>query len=756
MRTDKTLFRWPWRQGSPNRSDRGGKPVFETKPIAAFSPKQLARNFLSAFFQSVFIRVHPCFDAKKNKILPGSIALAALLCLSSPVGAQTPVLRHVLVLYDSDSGQSAMENVIFQGGQMVLNHLGMLTDYWDVNRRPLPDDKAMAPYRGVMSTFVSAVGQDPEGYLQWLLHQGRQGRKILIMGNPGLAEAYPASPQAQRLRQDLFAHLGLSYRGDFTGSAALISLVHQDRQNVGFERAYPVFLPSYAGIAPASTALKVHLQAQRSDRPDSVGVFVATGSAGGYAREGYVFWEDPVTFKRQWYIDPFAFFEQALGLDGLPRLDPTTLNGMRVAFSHIDADGFGGLSRIDGKTRCAAMIRDEVLKKYDYPVTVSVITGEIDPAARGSAEMVELARSIFALPNVEPASHSYTHPFYWDPDDSYAQAVYESGQYGIDIPGYRFDPKAEIDDSMAYISRHLSPPDKPCKVFLWTGNCRPLAEHIARCDDLGASNMNGGDTVYDDMNASYMAVAPYYRKVGEHYQIHTGQANENILTNLWQGPFFGFRQIIATMANTERPRRVAPIDIYYHFYSGEYKSSLRAVQDVYEWALGQDLAKVFTSDYIGMVNDFIRATVFEDGTGRFVVRNYGRCLTIRLDNLSLKPDLAQCRNVIGYVADPQGLYISLAPGQNEAVIRMGDRPGPVPPHVQRAAGWVEGFFRQQRRLDFSFKGFGKGPIELAGLPPAASVKVFHPHGKVDDVRTDAEGKLIISPAQNGAYRIQWP
>jgi len=389
-------------------------------------------------------------------------------------------------------------------------------------------------------------------------------------------------------------------------------------------------------------------------------------------------------------------------------------------------------------------------------VTVSVITGEIDPAAKGSAEMVELARSIFALPNVEPASHSFTHPFYWDPDDTHARAIYESDQYGVDIPGYRFDPKAEIDDSMAYVTRKLAPAGKPCKVFLWSGNCRPLEAHIARCDNLGAFNMNGGDTVYDDMNASTMSVAPYYRKVGGRYQIHTGQANENILTNLWKGPFFGFRQIITTMENTGRPRRLAPIDIYYHFYSGEHKSSLRAVQDVYEWALNQETAKVFASDYIGMVQDFIGAALFREGPERFVVKNYGRCLTLRLDEQSLIPDLARCRNVLGYVADPQGLYISLAHGQSEAQIVLAPGPPARFAHVRRAGGWVGGFSRQQGGLTFTYRGFGQGLIELAGLPPDTSVNVGREGGQTRNLRTDAEGRLAIAPAASGAWKIQWP
>jgi hypothetical protein len=46
--------------------------------------------------------------------------------------------------------------------------------------------------------------------------------------------------------------------------------------------------------------------------------------------------------------------------------------------------------------------------------------------------------------------------------------------------------------------------------------------------------------------------------------------NENVYTNLWISPFWGYINVIQTFELIENPRRLKSISIYYHFYtSGE-------------------------------------------------------------------------------------------------------------------------------------------------------------------------------------------
>lgn len=668
--------------------------------------------------------------------------------------ANNPILRKVLILYNSETGQSPTGNIVFESCQTILNYYGILTDYKDVARRPLPDPQAMSIYRGIITTFNSGEMKDAKKYLIWLNRQFDTGIRVVVLKQLGCTAKRTEDPALKELIDRTFDRLGLRFGAQFTGNQSSISYVYKGKKEVGFERKYPLIPMAYEKYVPVGKGVKTYLSIKRKDKKDSTSSVIVTSPTGGFAWGSFILWQDPRTKRRNWYLNPFLFFEEALDLKGIPRPDPTTLNGLRVAFSHIDADGFGGLSRIDKKSLCAEVIRDEILKKYDFPVTVSVITGEIDPALLGNDRLVRLAKEIFRLPNVEPASHSYSHPFYWDSE--YEHRDWYDHQYGIKIPGYTHDSEKEIDHSVQYITEELAPRGKPCKVMLWTGNCEPTESDIARCDALGVLNMNGGDTVFDEYNDSYTFIAPHYGQVGSRFQVFTGQANENILTNLWKGPFYGYRKIIITMERTGSPRRLKPIDIYYHFYSAEYHASLKALQEVYQWVLKQDIAPVFTSDYIRMVLGFIKTRMQMIRPGKYVIEDYGHCLTIRFDSEKGLPDLGQCENVLGYAREPQGLYVSLVPGKKRAVIALSDTlPASKFPYVQRVSGWVNGFSRQGGQLKLGYKGYGVGMLQIAGLEPKKSFRVSGSAAgnKPRLIMSDAKGSILIKSIRTGSMEV---
>mgnify|MGYP006284095505 FL=1 len=666
--------------------------------------------------------------------------------------------RKILVLLDQEGPRAPLENVVYAGAQMVLNYYGMLVEYRNVNTGPLPDDGSMTGFRGVITAFTEGRIGEPKAYLSWLLRQMEAGRKVIVLGPLGVQPYGHADPEIPRLVNAVYAGLGLRYEGDHTAVKPLLRYVHKEPGGVEFERAYPAYPPVYERYVPTGKDLCVFLSLRRTDRADSESAVIVTGPQGGLALSRYILFEDPITHKRQWYLNPFRFFREALNLKGIPAPDPTTLNGVRVALSHVDGDAFSGQSRIEKRPLCAEVLRDEVLRKFDFPVTVSVITGEVSPQALGNETLVDLAREIFALPNVEPASHSFSHPFYWSPD--YAGKGEYHRLHAIEIPGYTFDPAVEIDGSVAYINDHLAPPDKPCRVFLWTGNCEPRPSDVARCDRLGLLNMNGGDTVFDDTSDSYTAVAPLVRNVGGHIQVHTGQANENVLTNLWEGPFHGYRNIITTMKRTGSPRRVAPIDIYYHFYSAEYPASLKALQDVYAWVLEQETARLFTSEYLERVQGYLSTEIHASGPDQYEIHNYGACTTIRFEDASLGVDLAGSENVLGWVSEPQGLFVSLVPNRDRAVVQTvkgeADR-GPDTPFLQKATGWVDRMESGDGQLELSYRGFGKGDIAVAGLTPnrACTVSGSALEGRTSEEETDSKGVLTLSSVVSGNIKVVW-
>ncbi len=688
----------------------------------------------------------------------GNFCLLIIICslLSGPVtaAAAVSVSRKVLVLYDSESGQTQRENIFFENAQVVLDYYGILCDYKDIAQGPLPDSTTMQAYRGVITWFTTNKMPNAKTYLSWLSRQMESGRKVVILDQLGGTLNQDRDPALKKLVENIYRRLGVKYEADFTTSSRLVRYVYKDRQGVEFERRYPPVAPHYRQFTPLNRSVKTYLSLMRTDKKDSESAVIITSPSGGFAEYGYILWAEAVKpYRKKWYLNPFLFFEEALELKALPKPDPTTLNGLRVAFSHIDGDAFPGPSRIDAEVTCSRIITDHILKKYDFPVTVSVVVGEIDPQAAGDIDRVRLAREIFSLDNVEPASHSYSHPFYWDPE--YKGQEYHQ-HHGIPVPDYVFDSRMEIDYSMQYISRELSPPDKPCQVFLWSGNCVPLESDIARCDALGYLNMNGGDTVFDDYFDSYTNVAPLYQQEGKRYQVHCGQANENILTNLWTAPHHGYRGMIETMKRTELPKRLKPIDVYYHFYSGEYSASLKALKDVYDWVVAQDVAPIFTSQYLRMVQGYFKTKLKQVKPGHYLIEDYGDCLTVRFDMADVVPDLFHCRNVLGYSREPRGLYVSLAPQKGQAVVVLARGAVAVPrPFLQKASGQVMDFDFKEKGGQLKYQGFGRGSITIGGLKPNNSYAVSGTalSGGNIQVSSDGDGALCIRGLTTGTLNL---
>ena len=190
-----------------------------------------------------------------------------------------------------------------------------------------------------------------------------------------------------------------------------IALRVADPQVMGFETKvaarrnvfYPLVLEDGAGKRLLS------VEDQNGARMDAV----FTTAWGGMAVSPYVLAEG-YEHSYRWVLNPFAFFKKALQLADVPVPDVTTLDGHRMLIVHIDGDGFPSRAEMPGNDYCGKVILDQILSRYRVKSTVSIIEGEIGAAGKWpklSPELEPIARAIFALPNVEVASHTYSHPF---------------------------------------------------------------------------------------------------------------------------------------------------------------------------------------------------------------------------------------------------------------------------------------------------------------------------------------------------------
>ncbi|OUS32577.1 hypothetical protein A9Q99_00460 [Gammaproteobacteria bacterium 45_16_T64] len=397
---------------------------------------------------------------------------------------------------------------------------------------------------------------------------------------------------------------------------------------------------------------------------------IAITSTGGFAVYPFLF-ERGFEDNRFWLIDPFEFLPLALNLPTIPTFDVTTESGRRILTSHIDGDGFvsraeqQGIAADDAKLSGQVMM-DDILMRYKIPHTVSIIQGEISKLGKYphlAEEAEPIAREIFSLPWVELATHTFSHPFFWKYFENKTDVKSLGYGFHMDIPGYQPDLKKEIGGSSRYINTTLAPSNKKVEVLLWSGDALPgkVAMELASQHDL--LNVNGGDTKVVNSNNSLAYIWPIGKPIGKHYQIYAPVMNENRYTNLWKGPFYGFRKVIETFELLEKPRRLKPISIYYHFYSASKISGLNALNDVYRWALAQQTTQMYLSDYAKRATEFFKTGLSRIDDSTWEIKRAGLLNTLRVDSELGQPNIEKSNNVIGYKRVDNHYYIHLHPGK---------------------------------------------------------------------------------------------
>ncbi len=591
------------------------------------------------------------------------------------VGSIELIPRAVLVLVDTKGNDlHYSEAQRFVG--MPLNHLGLRYEFIDLALDSLPDTILRGRYAGVVTWFES--GMNHPALLPWLTRRMQEGVRIAMFN----AFGFNAEPQSA-------GALGLhAFRPGKPGHVAVQS---RDTALIGFEaeaipergQEVPVSLQGAAGRS------LLRLSDARGNSYDAAALM----PWGGYVLAPFAVVNLPMQDQSRWVVNPIAFLKAALELPQLPVPDVTTEGGRRILMVHIDGDGFASRAERPGAPFASEVLLTEFLERYRVPTTMSVIEGEV--GAQGffqtlAPELESIARRMFALEHVEGASHSYSHPFYW------ASAINAQGRVGeapyhLRLPGYAFDLTREIKGSLDYINEKLMPTGKTAAVLLWTGNCVPPAAAIAEADRHGALNMNGGDTVITESNRSLTAIAAQGLRKNGRYQVFAPNQNENVYTNNWSGPYYGYERVIETFKLSETPLRFKPIDIYYHTYAASKPASIAALHKVYRWALAQPTTPLYASQYIRKVLDFETTTLARElASNDLLVRTGADLRTLRLPPDVDVPSLSASSGVAGVAPGPEGSYLILASGQARLSMQPDSR---RLVHVHDANGSISNFSR---------------------------------------------------------------
>ena len=540
------------------------------------------------------------------------------------------VKRKILII--NTSKYNLMDSDSHRLLQMPLEYMGYVADI-KTPKEALKIKNVRELYSGVI--IVSERSIKEKGFGNWLKRVIKNGNRAVFLEDFGI---------------DNFSFLGVKTYDNRASIFDVVKVVKKDKSVIGFETSIPRQLPRILTYSDGGL-LVIKNSKNQLFTP------IAITKWGGYALSPFVFNDFGGDVK--WVINPFLFFKRALHLKEFPKPDYTTENGMRVFFSHLDGDGSVSRAEFNPSKIACEVIKDEILKKYNLPFGISFIEAEIMPYGvypKFAKRVMKCAKETYSLKNVEPASHTFSHPFFWKKDSKLEGKILPP-KYNLPVKNYKFSIFREIVGSCKNLSK-LSPKDKPVRLIFWSGDCNPPVKALKIAYENGILNMNGGDTTIRKNHNFISNIAPAGIKKGDYYQVYDGEQDEFIYTDGFTKNFWGYRNVVQTFKLTDKPRRFKPIDVYFHFYIGTKIGSLNSLKYVLNWCLKQDIIPFKVSDYIKKVLDYYGAVIAKKGD-YWIVKTDKNLRTLKVPQSFGYPDLRKSKGVIGWYDYNNDRYLSL-------------------------------------------------------------------------------------------------
>jgi len=603
------------------------------------------------------------------------------------------IRRDVLILFNKSlfKDKNSVYSDVHLLASMPLEYYGYIPILYDISTKELPS-RVEDRYHSVI-VWSEGKTKNSEKLFAWAKRVKEKNIKILFLNN------FVFKPTASNLKE-----FGLSYSQNHNKFLDSVETLYSKPYEAYEVPASIEYEEQLISANNSQDVLTVHYKNGEKSMPISITPW------GGYALESCFLVS--IGDENFWTINPFRLFKDALRLDAIPVPDPTTESGRRILFVHVDGDGFMEKVRIKPKKLSTEYLIEHIYKKYKIPQTVSLIQGEVDILGlypKLSPRMQKIAKKLYQIPWIEPASHTLSHPFFWGQADEEiarkkkiknGEKISEQAEthYHLPLPNYHFTLKRETIDSVDFALSFAPKSKQKERVLFWSGDCLPTRTVLAYTERNGILGMNGGDTTIKKSDPWLSHVAPFGLQREEYWQIYTAQQNENVYTHDWLGPFWGYRDAVETFQMTEEPRRLKPINIYYHFYSGSKLASFKAVDEVYSWAVKQKTSKLYASQYIKKARGFYRTAIAKINGG-YEIRNSGFLRTVRFDK-KVTVDMQKSQNVAGFIYHKETTYVTLD-GQERHFIKLNKREDI--PYLIDSNGWVERVKKENKNYRFKLK-----------------------------------------------------
>lgn len=610
--------------------------------------------------------------------------------------SKNSIKREILTLTNNDRDKSEIAPQLI--GSLVFEYLGYIQDIKQIDENSnLPTMAELTKYAGVVIWFEKGY-KNPQKLLNWIKKVKKMGIKIAFASNFGvdLQDGYI---------DELALHVTTNDLPPSTNKIVLKDSM------MGYEIQPSTNIPLYIDT---NTTKPLYIL---KDQNNKTSILSAITPWGGYSIESS--FSDEIDKDSIWTINPFLFFQEALRLKKLVVPDTTTQNGKRMFFAHLDGDGSMNRVEYNPKMFSVEVIYKDILKKYTLPQSMSFVVGEISADGlypKLSPKLIKIARKIYELKHIEGASHTFSHPFFWD--------KIKNGdldeKYRLKPKGYNFSLQEEIIGSINYLNFVIMPKNKPkklkVKTIFWSGNCIPRANVLEYLYKNNILNINGGDTTITNIKPWQSLIAPLGMKRGEYWQIFTGQQNEDVYTHDWTKEFWAYKKVVQTFKLTNSPKRFKPINIYYHFYAGEKRASLNALKYVFDWVLKQDVFPIFTSEYIPKAMDFYDISILNENN-QWIFYGMKNLHTLRVEkkNMYVKdtPNIQTTTHFLDHTYfgcnddDIQKIYIT--------------KKQPLKPYIISTNAKILEYKSTKKTLHVKLKGYMKVKLSL-NIPKKCKIK----------------------------------
>ncbi|MCJ8346621.1 endo alpha-1,4 polygalactosaminidase [bacterium] len=537
--------------------------------------KTIRKLYKRAFIQG-YTPLISTIDLQKEPILLYDLKSKLFFNSEKKQFEKKKVLRKILGIYDFGG---LNRNGIHLNLESTLNYYGMHCLTRSVDN--LPTD--LSPYDGLVLWLKGYTLKSPLKLFQLLAKAKSMGLPIMWIGGfPNLAKDFKKEQELHELIwQSLGIRIGKYYFAQ--NLRAKISYAHPDfhfeeklsKSDLTSLQDYEIHKDSLKEAILTISVPKIFdtTPCYFSDW----GVFLDSGKA----------FLEGSDHQSRWYMNPYTIIEKVF-YGGWPIADATSKMGKRMAYIHIDGDGVLSLSEIATGKSCGEVALEKIFKKYKLKTGVSYIANEIDENYQGDANSQQVANDTFALDHIEAASHTYSHPFSWEKgivafstNPNALDADWDGIAAKQEVGGI-LNLKFEIERSMEYLSQFL-PKNKKLEVIYYSGDCTPTKEQLIYLKKNNILAFNGGDSYFDHHFKSLAYVTSIGRDVDGYKQIYSSNANENTYTDLWNDRYWGFARVQETWENTGFPKRIKPINLYYHFYSLAKLGSFRALDSLYQY-----------------------------------------------------------------------------------------------------------------------------------------------------------------------------